>query len=132
MRIIEIASLPNGAHNDQTIDGDIKLHEGWAVAPVDTGALQNYPFGNFEVEYVDGVPHMIADSWEPLPLPETVVDVQAQIAELKAELNSTDYKIIKCSEAQMVGEELPYDIAALHAERQALRDKINELEGGDS
>ena len=39
-----------------------------------------------------------------------------------------DYKIIKCSEASLVGEEMPYDITALHAERQALRDKINELE----
>ena len=53
---------------------------------------------------------------------------EEQIASLKAELESTDYKIIKCSEAQMVGEELPYDIVALHAERQALRDRINELE----
>jgi hypothetical protein len=28
----------------------------------------------------------------------------------------------------LVGEELPYDIIALHEERQVLRDKINELE----
>lgn len=53
-----------------------------------------------------------------------------QISKLKAQLESTDYKIIKCSEAQLVGEELPYDITALHAERQALRDRINELESG--
>lgn len=58
------------------------------------------------------------------------IDVQSQIAELKAQLSSTDYKIIKCSEAQLMGEELPYDIVALHAERQAIRDQINELEGG--
>lgn len=51
-----------------------------------------------------------------------------QIQSLKDSLSSTDYKIIKCSEAQLLGEELPYDIASLHAERQALRDKINELE----
>ena len=53
-----------------------------------------------------------------------------EIEMLKAELSATDYKIIKCSEAQLVGETLPYDIAVLHAERQALRDRINELEGG--
>ena len=62
----------------------------------------------------------------------TVEDIpdstEEQIAALKAQLESTDYKIIKCSEAQLVGEELPYDIAALHSERQALRDRINELE----
>ena len=51
-----------------------------------------------------------------------------QITSLKQQLSSTDYKIIKCSEAQLLGEELPYDIVSLHAERQALRNKINELE----
>jgi hypothetical protein len=39
-----------------------------------------------------------------------------------------DYKIIKCSEYQLAGKELPYDITELHAERQALRDEINKLE----
>ena len=53
---------------------------------------------------------------------------QSRIAELKYQLNSTDYKIVKCSECSLAGEELPYDIAALHAQRQALRDEINELE----
>ena len=54
--------------------------------------------------------------------------ISEQIASIKNQLSSTDYKIIKCSEAQLLGKELPYDIAPLHAERQALRDKINELE----
>lgn len=53
---------------------------------------------------------------------------QARIAELKAQLDGTDYKVIKCAESQLAGVELPYDIAALHAERQALRDEINQLE----
>lgn len=53
---------------------------------------------------------------------------EEQIAELKKQLDSTDYKIIKCSEYQLAGVELPYDIAELHAQRQALRDAINELE----
>ena len=54
-----------------------------------------------------------------------------RIRELKEQLNSTDYKIIKCSECSLAGEELPYDIVELHAERQALRDEINELEAED-
>lgn len=54
---------------------------------------------------------------------------QARIAELKGQLDSTDYKVIKCAESQLAGVELPYDVAALHAERQALRDEINQLEG---
>lgn len=53
---------------------------------------------------------------------------QRRIAELKSQLNGTDYKIIKCSECSLAGEDLPYDIAELHAQRQALRDEINELE----
>lgn len=51
-----------------------------------------------------------------------------EINDLKTQLSSTDYKIIKCSECQLAGIETPYDIAELHATRQALRDKINELE----
>ena len=62
-----------------------------------------------------------------LPEPEEP-SIQDQIASLKAELEATDYKIIKCSEAQLVGEELPYDIVSLHTERQAIRNEINELE----
>jgi hypothetical protein len=51
-----------------------------------------------------------------------------EIAELKKQLSETDFKIIKCFEYQFAGLELPYDIQTLHTERQALRDRINELE----
>jgi len=57
-----------------------------------------------------------------------VETAEQEIARLKAELKETDYKIIKCSEYQLAEQLLPYDIATLHAERQALRDRINELE----
>lgn len=65
---------------------------------------------------------------EPEPEPTPEEKKRMRIAELKADLTSTDYKIIKCSECSLAGIELPYDITALHAERQALRDEINELE----
>lgn len=65
---------------------------------------------------------------EPEPEPTPEEKIRMRVAELKAELTSTDYKIIKCSECSLAGIELPYDITALHAERQALRDEINELE----
>lgn len=55
---------------------------------------------------------------------ETLMEIKS----LKMQLESTDYKIIKCSEYQLLGEELPYNIAELHSERQALRNRINELE----
>ena len=63
-----------------------------------------------------------------VPEPSAEEIKQQQIAELKAQLDDTDWKIVKCSEYQLVGQELPYDIAALHVQRQTLRDQINELE----
>lgn len=60
---------------------------------------------------------------------ETDVDYyQKLIEEKKAKLAASDYKIIKCQEAQLAGKELPYDIEKLSIERQALRDEINDLE----
>lgn len=89
------------------------------------------------LEHKDGFDVVWAgENWEyqeipqPQPAPEPTEEERKQqrIAQLKIQLNSTDYKIIKCSECSLVGEELPYNIAELHAQRQALRDEINELE----
>ena len=55
---------------------------------------------------------------------ELILDIES----LKSELQESDYKVIKCAEALTIGAEMPYDVASLHKERQALRDKINELE----
>lgn len=57
-----------------------------------------------------------------------IVKINEQISLFKQQLADTDYKVIKNMEAQLVNEELPYDSVTLHGERQALRDKINELE----
>ena len=57
-----------------------------------------------------------------------LVDNQPTIKELKEQLASTDYKVLKCYEYQLVGLELPYDIIALHAEKEILREQINQLE----
>ena len=93
-------------------------------APANAPIVDSLPDGNIaEYLYVDG-------EFVHSPLPEAGPSIEEQIAALKTELSSTDYKIIKCSEASLVGEELPYDIVALHAERQAIRNQINELEGG--
>lgn len=62
---------------------------------------------------------------------ESVFDYQKarnQILVLKEQLAEGDYKIIKCYEANLLGNALPYSISDLHAERQELRNKINELE----
>ena len=62
---------------------------------------------------------------------ETVINTQyyrKKIQEMKDELSSTDYKIIKCYEAYLVGEVMPYNAQELHSSRQTLRDNINALE----
>ena len=65
----------------------------------------------------------------PQPTAEELRDrCYMEIERLKTELQESDYKVIKCAEAMTIGAELPYDAKALHKERQALRDKINELE----
>ena len=55
---------------------------------------------------------------------ELILDIES----LKSELQESDYKVIKCAEAITIGAEMPYNVASLHKVRQALRDKINELE----
>ena len=59
---------------------------------------------------------------------EECIPKSEEIERLKSELQESDYKVIKCAEAMAVGAEMPYNMTALHKERQALRDKINELE----
>lgn len=53
---------------------------------------------------------------------------EARIWELKEQLAQGDYKIIKCAEAQLTNEPMPYNVAELVAERNAMRAEINELE----
>ena len=65
-------------------------------------------------------------------VPNREKSAKEQINELKKQLEATDYKVIKCSECQLMGLDIPYDIIALHVERQAIRDKINELESEEN
>lgn len=62
---------------------------------------------------------------------DTVFDTQKvrrEIQELKNQLTADDYKVIKCYEASLLGEQLPYDIAQIHRTRQDIRARINILE----
>lgn len=80
-------------------------------------------------------PEMLADAgWvkvEPTqPSEEELAAMQraAEVEELKMQLAESDYKVIKIAECVACNLPLPYDAEALHSERQALRDRINELE----
>ena len=63
----------------------------------------------------------------PKPSEEELKEIE--ILGLKKQLDETDYRIIKCIEYSLAGKELPYNIEYLHNQRQAIRDKITELEG---
>lgn len=59
--------------------------------------------------------------------------IMARIGELVSSLSAAssdigDWKVIKCYEAKLLGEELPYDIDDLMAKRQKARNEINELQ----
>lgn len=55
-------------------------------------------------------------------------DKLAEIEKLKAQLASTDYKVVKLAECLAIGSEMPYNAQELHQQRQAIRDRINQLE----
>ena len=72
---------------------------------------------------------MVVEMDCPQPTAEELRDMRyMEIERIKSELQESDYKVIKCAEAICLNAELPYNMTALHKERQALRDKINELE----
>ena len=79
---------------------------------------------------------MLADAgWikvEPTQPSEEELAAQARAAEvenLKMQLAESDYKVIKIAECVACNLPMPYDAEALHSERQAIRDRINLLEG---
>ena len=55
-------------------------------------------------------------------------DKLAEIEKLKAQLASTYYKVVKLAECLSIGSEMPYNAQELHQQRQAIRDRINQLE----
>lgn len=60
-------------------------------------------------------------------------DLKAELRELRSKLQANtsdigDWKIIKALEYQLIGQEIPYDINKLNNERQAIRERINQIE----
>ena len=83
-------------------------------------------------QYIDETFVFDADKWAGIEAERAenarIEGVTQEISTLKAQIQATDYQIIKCYEYALLDLGLPYDVEALHAERQALRDQINELE----
>lgn len=66
MRLIEIKTHENGSHNNSTWDIPGVPPDGWAVIPEDM-VCDAFPFGEVEVEEVDGV--MVVTKWTPGVIP---------------------------------------------------------------
>ena len=83
-------------------------------------------------QYINPHEEMIlADGWEEQIETEADILEKERVANIRNAhhaLDSGDYKVIKCMEAYLCGEDLPYDIHALHAERELQRKTINENE----
>jgi len=112
--------------------------------PLDNGEYENFTTlyrrgdGWYELSN-DGSEYVEQEEAEPSaePTEEEIAErekqqqrlvLRAQITELKSQLDSTDYQIIKTYEYSLVGLDPEYDITALHRERQTLRDRINALQ----
>lgn len=87
MLIIEIASLDNGAHRNQT--GTFSaIPDGWAV---DRNNLctENFPFGEVVAEEIDGV--MTVTKWTPGEIPEPEPEPEPEPTELEQLRADVDY-----------------------------------------
>lgn len=81
-----------------------------------------------EPEVAPVQPELTEEEKAELARQQQISQVTAQIDDLKNRIAASDYKIIKTYEYTLLGEQTEYDIEAVHAERQALRDQINVLE----
>lgn len=61
--------------------------------------------------------------------------LEQEIRNLECDLRASDYEVIKAYEYEKCGIKAPYDMESIHKERQAKRDRIDEiqkiLDGGD-
>lgn len=81
-----------------------------------------------EQEVAPVQPELTEEEKAELARQRQISQLTAQIADLKARIAASDYKVIKTYEYALLGEQTGYDMEAVHAERQALRDQINTLE----
>jgi hypothetical protein len=82
-------------------------------------------------KYIDMIPHLYYINNSFINKDNNkfkLEDINIKIQDLKLKLNSTDYQIIKCYEASMREQSLPYNLEELSAQRDVWRAEINQLE----
>lgn len=84
-------------------------------------------------ESIEGNIRMNTDKYIALAkLQEEENKKNEELKSLKTDLTNSDYKILKDLENYSLGLTMPYEYSALLAERQELRDSINNIESNDS
>lgn len=133
MKIIQIQSRENGGRAPIQTWGGSVAPDGYALIQDDFDIsvfMASRGFVNIEVKdgycvgmevNQDALDAYLAEYPDPDP---KIVEYQAEIDELKKNLVDTDYKAIKYAEGEISEE----DYAPIKAQRQAWRDRINELE----
>jgi hypothetical protein len=131
MYIIRIKANANGSRPALQTWSRETPPEGYAVCPDEFFSVfySTEPAGFVNITVENDVVTVMAVNEEALDayiasLPEPVVTPEEEIAELKAKLAATDYQAIKYAEGYFTDEEY----AEMRAQRQAWRDRINELE----
>lgn len=77
MRIIQIKSLENGSHLNQEQEGTFaSIPEGFAVVPEDMDT-PNYPFGEIEVEEINGI--MTVTKWTAGAIPDVEETAKTEV-----------------------------------------------------
>ena len=109
-----------------------KAKNGYIFKSISTGEVLGSGLDLGVYDSIDNYIEVLPSEEQPEPTEPTelieLIEEQQSAAELKAQLAGTDYQIIKAYEYALVGLEVEYDVEALHAERQGIRDEINELE----
>jgi len=105
---------------------------------LDTYELENYYISFFNEEDIKkvqlGISGVIDGKITEIGLTEqekkdtNFLNKTSLVDSLKQNLINTDYQVIKCYEAQLLNEEMPYNLQDLLAQRKAWRDEINALE----
>lgn len=121
MYMLEIITLENGAHNNQTYHDF--LPEGWAIIPDELGELENFPFGEVEIEEIDGVPTV--KTWIPGVMPKVT------LVELGPPPPTYDERLTVLEETSAAIEDALCEIDTANEERFAsIEDALCELDMG--
>lgn len=107
------------------LESKLQGKEVWLLPANSTWEKTLEPKEGFKVKFLDGAwQYEAIPEPEPEPEPTEKEKTEREIWNLKGKLSATDYKAIKYAEGWISEEEY----APTKAERQAFRDKINELE----